>query len=167
MCLKRLSYSQPRLCWVDKQWCNQANGEKKQTWFYTIKTAEAEVKIKVQPWNPTSSIQGIWSFEQTIDPLWRTKCHVLPPGGKTKAYRESLKEKKHPNQVISDHIKKTQNLVKFFPTFIDKSCVSFSYLKKNKKNLCHHWNITRPKLSCVPKNQRFELKSLYSIMVSL
>lgn len=115
---------------LGRQWRNQANGEKKQTRFHNMKTAEAEVKINIQPWNPTSSIEGISSFEQMIDPYWRAKCHMLPPGGNTKAYREKSFQW---SQAISDHIKSRQNLVEFFPTFIDKSCVSFSYLKKNKK----------------------------------
>lgn len=50
--------------------------------------------------------------------------------------------------------KKTTNPIQLFSTFIERNCISSSYLKKNKSfiPLCHHQKITRPKLSCVPKS---------------
>lgn len=49
-----------------------------------------------------------------------------------------------------------KNKAELFVTFIEMNCVSSSYLKKKKKKrslspLCHHWNVTRPKLSYAPK----------------
>lgn len=60
--------------------------------------------------------------------------------------------------------KNRENLVEFFPTFIDKSCVSFSYLKKKQKKTLPSLEHHKAKTELCAKNQRFELKILYSIM---